>query len=71
MERYDYPLNGYEPPRPQIRLGAYKDKRLQIEIPCSCEREATACGAALEAQGYEIRIRTGARLPDSIEGESE
>lgn len=66
-----YPFTSLPKPKPVYRLGAYKNKLLQIEIPCACEREAAACGKALEVQGYEIRIRAGATLPDSIEGESD
>lgn len=66
-----YPFTSTPKPNPVFWLGAYKNGLLRKEIPCYTEHEAKACGAALVAQEYEIRIRTGARLPDSIEGENE
>jgi hypothetical protein len=60
-------------PRPiaQVRLGAYKNSELVKTIPCYSESEATACGKALEAQGFVVRIRVGATLPDTLADESE
>jgi hypothetical protein len=60
------PFTSTPRPHPVYWLGAYKDKKLCREIPCYTEQEANACGAALVAQEYEIRIRTGARVPQEL-----
>lgn len=58
-------------PHTAIRVGAYENGALVQVIPCSDETEASAIGKALEAQGFQVRLRAGASLPETLAGDSE
>jgi hypothetical protein len=69
--KHNAPFTSTPRPIAQIRLGCYENGELVKTIPCYTETEAIACGKALEAQGYIVRIRSGATMPATLADESE